>query len=417
MSIQAQSALKLNGSKPNKIRLQIPKPHAAQKQILDNLRRFNVICAGRRTGKTQIALIRSLNFILKGQPVGWFSPTYKMMAESWRAAVDLYRPIITKANKSEHYFQTVTGGTFEMWSLDAPDAIRGRRYALALIDEAAMVPNLLDSWSAIIRPTLTDFRGGADFYSTPRGIDDFSRLYNRGLDPSLEEWASFQFSTAVNPYISKAEIEAARLELPDQIFRQEYLAEFVQGEGSVFRNIDNCIEHEAQEPSQHFNHRVIAGVDFAQSQDFTAISVGCAECAKELELMRFNQIDYALQRSRIKALFEKWQVKSALVELNSIGQPNFEELVKAGLPVEGFTTTAQSKPPLIQNLALALEKQEFLFVNDENGRRELEAYEAKRSASTGRISYGAPSGMHDDTVIARSLMVEMALNRGLGIWL
>jgi hypothetical protein len=94
------------------------------------------------------------------------------------------------------------------------------------------------------------------------------------------------------------------------------------------------------------------------------------------------------------------------METNSIGSPNLEELQREGLPLAGFETTAASKPPLIQSLALTLEKEPFEFVDDPQGTIELESYESKRNANTNRISYGAPRGMHDDTVIARALMRE-----------
>jgi len=123
---------------------------------------------------------------------------------------------------------------------------------------------------------------------------------------------------------------------------------------------------------------------------------------------RFNQIDYAFQVQRLKALADKWQPAAILTELNSIGQPVFEQVQRLGLPAVGFNTTAQSKPPLIENLALALEKSEWKFIDNKVWTAELEAYERTVSASTGRSSYSAPDGMNDDTVISRALMVWQA---------
>lgn len=388
-----------------------------QREILDQARRFNVVCAGRRTGKTELALLRSLDFILKGKPVAYFCPTYKMLSSFFREAVDMYRPIISSVNKSEHHFTTLTGGTFDMWSLDSADTVRGRKYALALIDEAAMVTDLRNAWNAVIRPTLTDYQGSADFYSTPKGLNYFHQLFAKGEDKNVAEWASFRFPTASNPFIAKSEIDSAKEDLPSDVFRQEYLAEFVEGEGSVFRNIQACIKPGERNPAEHKGHRIVAGIDWGQVNDWTAVSVACDECRLELELDRFNKIDWHFQRERIGVLFKKWNVSDALVELNSIGGPNFEELQRLGLPVTGFTTTAQSKPQIVQNLALALEKQDLALTDDTSALRELEAYEAKRSDVTGRITYGAPAGFHDDTVIARALMAEALLNRGMGIWI
>src|SRR5262249_28312649 len=164
--------------------------------------------------------------------------------------------------------------------------------------------------------------------------------------------------------ISPEEVEKARQELPADIFDQEYLAQFIQNAGAVFRNIGACTKCKPGKIEEHKGHVIVAGVDWAQKADFTAISIYCVTCSKELELDRFNKIEWALQRGRLRHLCDKWAVEIALVELNSIGSPNFEALSRDGLNVRGFETTASSKPPLIQSLALALEKGEALWLDD-----------------------------------------------------
>lgn len=387
--------------------IDVPKKHPCQQQIFDSRKRFNVVSCGRRFGKTKFALLRARPVLCEGLPVAYFAPTYKMLTEFWRECVELYKPMITEMNKSEHQFRVLGGGSFSMWSLDSADTVRGRKYALALIDEAAMVTNLEDAWNAVIRPTLTDYEGEADFYSTPKGMGFFHTLYSRGEDDNFPDWAAFHFPTSSNPFIKQSEIDAAQQELPSDIFRQEYLAEFIQGEGAVFRNITANLTKEQTTPDAHKGHTLIAGVDWGQVNDFTAISIVCEECKREVELDRFNQIDWEFQRTRLLAAMDKWNVAFTLCEENSIGSPNLEALsrmTKRG--VGGFQTTAQSKPPLIQSLALALEQEEFKWLDIPVATRELEAYEAKRNEMTNRIQYSAPQGFHDDTVIARCLARE-----------
>ncbi|NBR79726.1 MAG: hypothetical protein EBT71_06800, partial [Alphaproteobacteria bacterium] len=122
-------------------------------------------------------------------------------------------------------------------------------------------------------------------------------------------------------------------------------------------------------------------------------------------------IEWAFQRARLKTIIERHGCIAVMVETNSIGGPNLEALQREGLPVRGFETTGTSKPPLIQSLALALERVELQWLPDPVGRTELLAYESRRNATTGRISYSAPSGGHDDTVMARALALN-ALHRG-----
>lgn len=400
----------------NTIRLRVTKPHAAQREIIRGAARFNVICAGRRTGKTKLSLIRALKPMLAGKPVAYFAPVYKMMTSYWREAETLFAPVIVAKNKAEHRLEVIGGGSLQMWSLDSADTVRGRKYALALIDEAAMVHDLEDAWNAVIRPTLADYEGDADFYSTPKGLNYFHALYSRGADDAFSDWRSFHFPTSANPYISPAEIEAARQELPEDVFKQEYLAEFLAGEGSVFRNITANLTAPKTTPQAHAGHAVVAGVDWGQVNDFTVISVVCETCRAEVDFDRFNRIDWTFQRQRLATMLQKWNVAFALIEENSIGSPNLEELQKTFRSAKGFQTTAQSKPPLIQSLALALEQEEIRWLNEPVATRELEAYEAKRSEATGRISYGAPAGFHDDTVIARALAREAMEQRKRHQW-
>jgi hypothetical protein len=261
------------------------------------------------------------------------------------------------------------------------------------------------AWNEALRPALSDRQGGAIFISTPKRRNWFYRLYQQGLNGGDGEWQSWQFPTLSNPYIEPSEIEAARKMLPMDIFNQEYNAQFLEGEGTVFRNITACMG--APDPcAEHTGHMIIAGVDWAKQNDYTAISIGCRDCHVEIARDRFNKIDYVFQRDRLSALCRKYNVGRVMVELNSIGEPNFELLQREGLPVIGFQTTASTKPPLIENLALALQNVEWQFQHDPVWTGELEAYEMKVNPVTNRTTYSAPDGMHDDTVMARALMLR-----------
>ncbi len=390
------------------IELILPSLHPAQQRIINEARRFNVLACGRRFGKTTLGIDLIIDKALDGYPVGWFSPTYKMLGEVWKEIIETTKQLQTRVAKQEHRIELITGGVIDCWSLDAADSVRGRKYARVIVDEAAMVPNLGDAWQAAIRPTLTDYEGDAFFLSTPKGINFFHECYSRGVDGTQPDWAAWHSPTLDNPHIKPAEIEAARQELPEQIFRQEYLAEFLQNSGAVFRNIDACLRADT---GDHTGHQLFAGVDWGQKNDFTVISIICGTCRQEVELDRFNKIEWAFQRARLRAIADRWIVASTIVESNSIGSPNLEALQREGMSVRGFETTGSSKPPLIQSLALCLEREECHFLPDPVGRVELLSYESRVNSTTGRVSYSAPEGGHDDTVIARALAWE-CLQRG-----
>lgn len=399
---------------PAALSVELPSLYPAQERIKAESKRFNVLDIGRRAGKTYLGIRLALEMALTGKPVGWFAPNYKYVLEVWR---DLQRPVrevAVKINATERRIELKNGGLIEVWTLESGDAGRGRKYARAIVDEAAMVPHLKDEWEKSIRPTLTDLQGDAWFLSTPQGLNYFYDLFQQGQDPlRFPDWQSWQMPSSVNPFLPKAEIEAAKAELPALVFQQEYLAEFLSGDGAVFRNVDACLTAPATRAPDHAGHLLVAGVDWAQLHDFTVISVVCCHCRQEVALDRFNQIGWALQRARILTAVEAWHVQELIAESNSIGSPNLEtlhEYAPEWCSIRGAETTAKSKPKLIQELALAFEREKLRWLPDPVGRHELMAYEATRTEA-GHIKYSAPEGGWDDTVIARALAWKAASQR------
>jgi hypothetical protein len=143
-------------------------------------------------------------------------------------------------------------------------------------------------------------------------------------------------------------------------------------------------------------------VDWGRDHDYTAIAIIDAETKHMVALDRFHQIGWELQRGRIAALYNTWHPAVIWAEANSIGQPNIEALQAEGLPVRAFFTTAQSKKPLIESLALGIERREIALLPDDVLLGELASYQLERLPGGG-YRYSAPSGGHDDTVIATAL--------------
>ena len=388
-----------------------PHLHPGQQEVWNERARFKVLASGRRWGKTMLGSLACIDTAKRGGRAWWVAPSYKMAQVGWRAIYRLCNQIPgAEIRRGDLMVIMPGGGSAQVRSADDPQSLRGEGLTLAVMDECAFM--LEETWTEVLRPALSDKLGSALFISTPKRRNWFWQLYQRGQDGTERDWCSWRFPTAMNPYISPAEIAAAKQELPERIFEQEYLAEFLEGEGAVFRNIPACL-HAPKDttPAAHAGHRIVMGVDWAQTVDFTVLSVLCATCHQELALDRFNQIDYIFQRGRLQALADKWHVQDIIAEANSIGTPVIEELHRSGLPVTAFQTTATSKPPLIESLALAFERTECQWLHVPVATGELEAYERKVSAQTGRSSYSAPEGVHDDTVIARALAWHGAINQ------
>lgn len=207
--------------------VQLPRPHRNQARILEQQKRFNVLACGRRWGKTNLAINLVCLTAIAGRPAAWFAPEYKLLTDAWREMKRVLAPAIARSEDTEKRIELLNGGTIDAWSFDRnPNAGRSRKYARVVVDEAAHADNLYESWTKAIRPTLTDFRGDAWFLSSPNGRNYFHELYQRGAagEPGWVSWTQTSYD---NPLLDPSEIDGAKADLPPLVFRQEYLAEFL----------------------------------------------------------------------------------------------------------------------------------------------------------------------------------------------
>lgn len=395
--------------------VRLKRPHVAQLEILRAAQAYRFVCAvcGRRFGKTEAGKQVQIRRALAGGFTWWISPSYPMSTEIWNEYKTMLAPVTADKSEQDRRLQLVTGGVIQVKSGHDPDALRGRGLDLAVLDEAAFIRK--EVWEAAIRPALTDKKGSALFLSSPSGRNWFWGAWMRGNNPAYPAWKSLHFPTSANPLIDPAEIEEARALLPERLFKQEFLAEFLDDGGVVFRNVDSCATAPLHaQPEHDAGARYVFGVDWARDNDFTAIVVLDVHAKRMVAMEQFNQIGWALQRGRLAALAAVWKPDVIWAEANSIGGPNIEALQAEGLPVIPFTTTAESKGPLIESLALAFERGEITIQPDPVLLDELRAYSLERLAS-GRYRYGAPAGLHDDCVIALALAWHAVMHSGLGI--
>lgn len=390
-------AMKLN----NVPSLPLPESLDWQQAVMDEAERFNAVNVGRRAGKTTLGEILCADKSTLPYPVGWFSPTYKMLIDVWRNALDAFAPIISRKNATERRIEFVTGGLIEFWSLENPDSVRGRRYKRVIVDEAAMVPSLMDVWNFVLRPTLADWLGDAWFLSTPKGRNGFWQLWQMGQDDAMPDWMSWQMPSTVNPKVPASEFEAMRLAMPERIYAQEILAQFLEDAGGVFRNVMACAVATPSD-ERRGDKTYIIGADWGKHNDFTVFTVIDAQARRMVAMDRFNQIDYQIQVSRLQVLAERYGAAAIIAERNSMGEPLIEQLQRSGLPVMPFTTTNATKTTVIDALALAFERSEIEILNDTVLINELQSYEMERLPS-GMMRYSAPEGMHDDTVMSLAL--------------
>lgn len=213
-----------------------PKLHVGQQEVYQNALRFNVLCNGRRWGKSKLAVRLAMDTMLKGYPVGMFVPTHEFSEDFWEEIKERLEPIISYKNESKFILNIKTGGHLKIWSLEKKRAGRGRKYKRAIFDEFAFAKDPKTSWELAVRATLTDMQGDAWFLSTPNGFNNyFHDVFQFATETEkYPNWKSFQMPTSTSPFISESELKEVEKQLDPLTFAQEYLAQFVTFAGKPF---------------------------------------------------------------------------------------------------------------------------------------------------------------------------------------
>ena len=378
---------------PKEIKIVLNKPHAAQQKILAEAKRFNVLVCGRRFGKSKLAVNLLVQPALNGSPTGYFTPTYKLLEETFKEVATITGDLITKKH-DQQFIELITGGKIEFWSLDNPMAGRSRKYKRVIVDEAAFHSKLWESWTEAIRPTLTDLKGDAWFLSTPKGKNDFFKLHMRGK-AGEPDWATWQMSTYTNPYIDPSEIDAAKKDLPELAFSQEYLAEFNENVANPFgiAYINQCTY------PMTAGQAVVYAIDLAKYHDWTVI-IGLDKQGSVCHFQRFQK-DWKGTTTEILNLPRNVPI---IIDSTGVGDPIGEDIARVRPNVELFKFTAHTKQQIMEGLAAAIQQRTVTFpegpITDE-----LSNFEYSFTARG--VKYEAPSGLHDDCVCA----LAMAINR------
>jgi hypothetical protein len=189
--------------------------------------RFRMLVAGRRFGKTYLALVELCQAAWKPGSVAWYvGPTNKQAKRiAWKPLKEMTRPYwASKPNETDLRIDLISGGTICVRGADNYDALRGDGLDFLVLDEYASIAK--EVWPEVLRPALADRRGRgrALFIGTPRGYNHFYEMYQAAQkQPS---WATFQFTTAEGGNVALQEIEAATHELDAQTYRTEFEARF-----------------------------------------------------------------------------------------------------------------------------------------------------------------------------------------------
>lgn len=382
------------------VKVTLYNPHPGQFPIHRSLARFRVVPCGRRFGKTLLGCNELAKFCCEHEKkLGcWVAPTYRQTKIAYKLIKTALQPIMQHSSDSELMIELINGTRMMFCSADNYDALRGFGIHFLVLDECADINE--KAWTEVLRPTLSDTRGKALFLGTPKGRNFFHTLYHRGLDPAYPEWESFTAPTSANPYIPREEIEAARQELPEMVYQQEYLAIFLAESAGVFTGIDGCIAGEFVDPDPNCSY--VIGWDPAKYRDYSVLTVLNTATMHVDYWERSNQVDYAVQLGRAYELAERYNYAYVLQDSTGVGDPLLEQLQRRGLRAEGYLFTNASKKILIETLAVGIQHHNLTFPDLPVLIQELRQMEYTMTPSR-LIAYGAPQGAHDDTVMSLAL--------------
>jgi hypothetical protein len=226
--------------------------------------------------------------------------------------------------------------------------------------------------------------------STPRGKNDFYKLYSRGTSGE-KNWKSWQMPTSTNPYIDLSELEDAKQDLPLAAYLQEYEALFSDNAVNPFgiNFIKNAVKPLSNLPPIAF------GVDLAKSVDWTVI-VGLDEYGQVCYFDRW-QSDWRQTKERLISII---RYTKCAIDSTGVGDPIVEDIQRDCPNVESFKFTSISKQQIMEGLASSLQKG-HISILEGIMQDELESFEYLYTR-TG-VKYSAPDGMHDDIVCALAL--------------
>ena len=239
--------------------------HPKQREIVQCKNRFRVLLAGRRFGKTVLA-VEEMYFNAVSKPdarIVYISPTFQSSRDiAWEQLKKRISSIKTTPNESrlEVELPNKHGNTSKIFlrSWDAIETLRGQYFDFIVMDEVAQYKNFWNSWHEVLRPTLTDRRGRVLFISTPKGFNHFYDLYTE--EQKDKDYKSFHFTSYDNPHLPVEELDKAKEELTEDRFAQEYLADFRKTEGLVYKEFLRDKHVTTQTPKNITD--TILGIDF-----------------------------------------------------------------------------------------------------------------------------------------------------------
>lgn len=387
---------------PVPFRLDYERPYLYPKQLaaIFEPKRYSLIEASTKAGKTSGCITWLVEQALAGESgwnYWWVAPVSDQALIAFRRTMralpsDLYTP-----NISLKTITLINGAVLWFKSGDKPNSLYGEDVYGAVIDEASRMKE--DAYIAI-RSTLTFTRAPVRIIGNVRGRKNwFFKLARRAEHDDDAEMGYHKIVAAdavAAGVLDAKEIEDARTQLPEQAWRELYLAEPSDDGGNPFglQHIQACIV-----PALSSGIPAWWGWDLAKRQDYT-VGIALDAAGYVCRFERFHHMPWPEIMDRIIQLTA---ATPALVDSTGVGDPIVDQLQrKPGTRFEGYHFTPASKQKLMEGLAVAIQSRNVTYPPGVIV-QELEQFEFEYTR-TG-VRYAAPEGYYDDCVCALALAV------------
>jgi hypothetical protein len=358
--------------------------------------KYSCFIAGRQTGKTHGAVIWILeNLLLEEGKAGLWLDTRNTNIEKYveRYFYKILKPIwhLCKWQSQKKVLTLLNGSFIDFGSAENPEALEGFNYDYAVLNEAGIILKKDSLWYNTVQPMTK--KAKVRFIGTPKGKNLFHTL--------TKQYPTYKITAYESGLWEHSQLDMIRQSTPETIFRQEYLAEFMEGEGTVFRNIRNCIINKPL-LQQAGTSTYCMGIDLAKSHDFTVITIADENTKEIVYFDRFNQLDWTFQKQKIFEVWRRFNQPYTLIDSTGVGNPIFDDLKSVMHNIHPYQFTNTTKKTLVEGLMIALENQQIFFPEIKELIDELESFEINVTNS-GTVTYNAPQGLFDDIVMSLGL--------------
>lgn len=365
---------------------------------------FVVVKASRQSGKTFAAQVQAIIWAMEQSGcVVWFvlpseTQSYKVYKEMVGVLQNANLVKRTTSSKGNIEIELTNSSRIGFKSSAMENNLRGYSVDYLILDESSFI--LRETFEGDLLPTLNVRGKKVLIISTPRGKNWFYEYFSKGDDiKENPEFRNLSFTYKDNPLANLSLIETIKKSIPEKLFKQEYLAEWVDG-GQVFNNVDHrMISPSYKEGKQ--GERYFIGVDIGLINDYTVITVINNQC-QVVCIERFRDYPSPVVKQRILDIMNKFKAEKVMIEKNGLGLPIIQDLlVTHKHKIVQFTTTNNTKGEIISNLISSFENEEIQIPKNDDLYKELNGYGFTFSSS-GRIIYNSIYG-HDDMVMSLAI--------------